>query len=89
MTEQLVAIDAAFRKHQHEYFDKAARMNWVACGAALALAGGLLYLLMFDTDGKRVFYLAILALAFIFMIGPALHLIPTWVVHMMGPPSLC
>ena len=88
VSEELAAIDVTFRKRQYEYFDKTTKMNWVACGAALALVGGLLYLLMFDTEGKRIFYLVILVLSFVFMIGPSFHSILTGIVSLMSPPSL-
>jgi len=88
VSEKLAAIDVAFRRRQHEYFDKTSRMNWVACGAALALVGGLLYLLMFDTEGKRIFYLVILVLSFVFMIGPSFHSILSGIVSLMRPPSM-
>jgi hypothetical protein len=88
VSEKLAAIDGAFRRRQHEYFDKTSRMNWVACGAALALVGGLLYLLMFDIEGKRLFYVVILVLSFVFMIGPSFHSILSGIVSLMRPPSM-
>ena len=88
VTARLAAIDVAFRRRQYEYFDRTARLNWVACVAALALVGGLIYLLMFDVEGKRVFYIVILVLSFVFMIGPSFHSILSGIVSLMRPPGL-
>jgi hypothetical protein len=58
----------------------------VACLAAMSLVGGLLYLLMFDQEGKRIFYLAVLVLSFVFMIGPSFHSILSGIIGLMNAP---
>jgi len=88
VSEKLARIDVAFRRRQFAYFDRAVRLNWVACIAALALVGGLLYLLMFDTEGKRIFYIVILVLSFVFMIGPSFHSILSLIMSLMRPPGI-
>jgi len=88
VSEKLARIDVAFRRRQFAYFDRAVRLNWVACIAALALVGGLLYLLMFDTEGKRIFYIVILVLSFVFMIGPSFHSILSGIISLMRPPGI-
>jgi len=44
------------------------------------LTGGLFYLLMFDTEGKRLFYGVGLVLSFVFLIGPTFHSVLTAIV---------
>ena len=44
-----------FREQQSKYFNSTSKLNWISCLAALSLVGGLLYLLMFDLEGKRIF----------------------------------
>ena len=62
-----------FREQQSKYFNSTSKLNWISCLAALSLVGGLLYLLMFDLEGKRRFYLVLIVLSFVFMIGPSFH----------------
>ena len=86
LSDQLAENRAAFRKRQYEYFQSTSRLNWVACLAAMSLVGGLLYLLMFDEEGKRIFYLAVLILSFVFMIGPSFHSILSGIIGVMNAP---
>lgn len=86
LSDQLAENRATFRKEQYEYFQNTSRLNWVACVAAMSLVGGLLYLLMFDEEGKRIFYLAILILSFVFMIGPSFHSILSGLIGLMDAP---
>jgi len=71
-TQKLTEINAAFRAQKHHYFELTSTMNWIAMGAALALVGGLLYLV----------------LSFVFLIGPAFHSILSAVVGFLKAPGL-
>ena len=73
LSDEMQKISIEFRKKQSHYFESTSRMNWISCVAALTLVGGLLYLLLFDLQGKRLFYMVLLVLSFIFMIGPSFH----------------
>ena len=73
ISDEMQKISIEFRKKQSHYFESTSKMNWVSCVAALTLVGGLLYLLLFDLQGKRLFYIVLLVLSFIFMIGPSFH----------------
>ena len=73
ISDEMQKISIEFRKKQSHYFESTGKMNWVSCVAALTLVGGLLYLLLFDLQGKRLFYMVLLVLSFIFMIGPSFH----------------
>ena len=86
--DQLAKINAEFRAQQFRYFDRTSSLNWVACAAALSLVGGLLYLLMFDNGGRRVFYFVILLLSFVFMIGPSLHSMMSALVGFLRAPGM-
>jgi hypothetical protein len=86
--DELYEINAEFRARRYRYFKKLSALNWVACGAALVLAGGLLVLLMFDERGNRVFYVVILVLSFVFMIGPSFHSILSAIVGFLEAPRL-
>lgn len=86
-SDRMAKIGAQFTNQQYDYFDKTSRLNWVACAAALALVGSLLYLLMFDIEGKRLFYVVVLALSFVFMIGPSFHSLLSAVVGFMRGPA--
>lgn len=88
LSDKLAGINAEFRGQQYHYFHMTSKLNWVACAAALALVGGLLYLLMFDLEGKRIFYLVVLVLSFVFMIGPSFHSIMSAVVGFLRPPHM-
>lgn len=73
ISDEMQKISIEFRKKQSHYFESTSKMNWISCVAALTLVGGLLYLLLFDLQGKRLFYMVLLVLSFIFMIGPSFH----------------
>jgi len=87
-SDKLARINAEFRRQQHNYFKSARRLNRVSCLAALTLVGSLLYLLMFDIEGKRGFYIVILVLSFVFMIGTSFHSILSAIVGMLRPPGM-
>ena len=87
MRDQLAEINARFASQRFHYFDATSRFNWLACAGAVALVGGLLYLLMFDVRGARTFYLVILAVSFLFLIGPSFHTILSSIVGFMAPPN--
>jgi len=86
--ERLRRINLEFRTRKAQYFVTTSRLNWVAWAAALALAGGLLYLLMFDREGGRLIYLAILVLSFVFLIGPSFHSILSAIVGFLEAPRI-
>jgi hypothetical protein len=86
LSDKLVKVGVEFRDQQYHYFSSTSKLNWIACIAALSLVGGLLYLLMFDLEGKRIFYIIILVLSFIFMIGPSFHSIMSAVVGFLQAP---
>ena len=65
LSDKLADINAEFRGQQYNYFNRTGKLNWVACVAALSLVGSLLYLLMFDIEGKRIYYIAVLVLSFV------------------------
>ena len=81
-------INAAFRSRKYQYFRVVGVLNWIAWGAAIALVGGVLYLLMFDVDGQRWFYVVVLVLSFVFLIGPAFHSILSAIVGFLAAPRL-
>ena len=81
LSDEMQKIAIEFRKKQSHYFESTSKLNWVSCVAALALVGGLLYLLLFDLEGKRLFYVVLLVLSFIFMIGPSFHSIMLSLIH--------
>ena len=86
--EQLYEINAEFRSQKYQYFKKLGTLNWIACAAALFLVGGLLVLLMFDANGNRMFYVIVLLLSFVFMIGPSFHSIVSAIVGFLEAPPL-
>jgi len=86
LSDKLVEVGAKFRDQQYHYFSSTSKLNWIACIAALSLVGGLLYLLMFDVEGKRIFYIIILVLSFVFMIGPSFHSIMSAVAGFLQAP---
>jgi hypothetical protein len=63
------------------------KLTWVACIGALALVGGLLYLLMFDVDGRRLYYVIVLLISFVFLIGPSFHTILSTIVGFLEMPT--
>lgn len=87
LRDRLVQINADFAAQRFHYFDMTSKMNWVACAGALMLVGGLLYLLLFDPDGGRLFYLLVLVLSFVFLIGPAFHSILSGIVGFLEVPG--
>jgi hypothetical protein len=86
--EKLSQINLAFRTRKAHYFVMTGRLNWVAWAAALALTGGLLYLLLFDREGPRFIYLAVLLLSFVFLIGPSFHSILSAIVGFLEAPRV-
>ena len=86
--KKLHEINTEFRARKHQYFEMTSRLNWVAWLAAMALVGGLLYLIMFDTTNGRVIYFALLVMSFMFMIGPSFHSIISAIVGFLEPPSV-
>jgi bacteriorhodopsin len=88
LSDQLAQINAEFRAQQFHYFDSTSALNWVCCASALVLVGGLLSLIMFDTGSVRAFYLAVLVLSFVFMIGPSFHSIMSAIVGFLHAPSV-
>jgi len=87
-TKKLVEINAQFRARKHHYFKVTSGMNWVAWLAAIGLAGGLLYLIMFDAGGPRLIYFITLVLSFVFMIGPSFHSIISAIVGFLEAPGV-
>jgi hypothetical protein len=88
VAEKLYDINAQFRARKSQYFATSSRLNWLACAAALMLVGGLLYLLMFDTNGQRWHYLVALVISFVFLIGPAFHSIMTGIIGFLKEPGV-
>ena len=88
VAERLYEINVDFRTRKNHYFESTRRLNWIACTAAIMLAGGLMYLLLFDLDSPRWHYVAALLLSFVFLIGPALHSIITGIVGILEEPGL-
>ena len=86
LSDELTKVGIEFRDQQYDYFNSTSKLNWIACIAAMSLVGGLLYLLMFDVNGKRIFYIVILVLSFIFMIGPSFHSIMSAIVGFLQAP---
>ena len=86
MSNRLAKISIDFRKRKFTYFNRTSSLNWVACAAAMMLVGGLVFLLMFDANGKRIFYVILLALSFVFLIGPSFHTILSVLVGAMRAP---
>ena len=87
-TQKLSEINAEFRARKHHYFEVTGVLNWVALAAAVCLVGGLLYLIMFDVAGARLFYFLTLLLSFVFMIGPSFHSIISAVVGFLQAPGV-
>ena len=88
VSKRLYEINTEFRTRKNRYFETTSRLNWLACGAALMLVGGLLWLLMFDRDSPRWLYLAALLISFVFLIGPAFHSILTGVIGFLEEPGV-
>lgn len=88
VSEKLHEINADFRARKNQYFATSSRLNWLACTAALMLVGGLLYLLLFDTNDQRWHYLVALVISFVFLIGPAFHSIMTGIIGFLEEPRV-
>ncbi|MGI9457338.1 MAG: hypothetical protein ACR2NU_12310 [Aeoliella sp.] len=88
VAEKLYDINAQFRARKSRYFSTSSRLNWLACAAALMLVGGLMYLLLFDTNGQRWHYLVALVISFVFLIGPAFHSIMTGIIGFLKEPGI-
>lgn len=84
---ELMEISVEFTQQKYRYFAAMRYLNWVAWLGAVLFVGGILYLLMFDKDGKKLFYFLALVLAFVFMIGPSFHTILSALVGYLRPPS--
>src|SRR5438552_7995306 len=83
--QRMAEIKVEFRQQKFHYFRTATALNWVAWIAALGLCGGLLYLLMFDLEGQRVFYAVVLVVSFVFMIGPVMQWLLAGIVGLLQP----
>jgi hypothetical protein len=88
LSDKLAQINADFRAQQYDYFDSTRRFNWVCSASALSLVGGLLFLIMFETGNQRTLYLVVLALSFVFMIGPSFHSIMSAIVGFLKAPPM-
>ncbi len=88
LSEQLAKNNADFRTQQYQYFESASILNWVSCAAALILVSGLLFLTMFETGTQRIFYLVVLTISFVFMIGPSFHSIMSAIAGFLRAPSV-
>ncbi len=86
LEEKLFEIDARFRSRKNQYFATSSQLVWVACLGAMMLSGGLVFLLMFDINGHRWYYLALLMISFVFLIGPAFHSIMSGIVGFLKGP---
>jgi hypothetical protein len=88
LSDELANINMEFKAQQYHYFDSTSQLNWVCCVSALLLVASLLFLIMFETGGQRMLYLAVLVLSFVFMIGPAFHSILSAVVGFLEAPRI-
>jgi len=88
LSDQLAKINAEFRAQQFHYFNTTSRLNWVCGAAALLLTGGLLFLVMFESGGARLFYVIVLVVSFVFMIGPSFHSIMSAIVGFLQAPPV-
>lgn len=84
--DEFQQIQSEFVSRRYRYFVVSEYGNWVACLGALLLAGGLLYLLMFDLQGSRFLYFMLLAFSFLFLIGPSLQSILSALIGLMEGP---
>lgn len=84
--DQFQAIQTQFVLRRYRYFVVSEYGNMIACFAAVLLVGGLLYLLMFDLTGNRLFYFMTLVLSFVFLIGPSLQSVMSAIVGLMHAP---
>ena len=88
VAEKLFEINTAFRARKNQFFATSSRLNWLSCIAALMLVGGMIYLLMFDTNGQRWHYLVALMISFVFLIGPAFHSIMAGIMGFLEGPGV-
>ena len=88
LSDELANINKEFKEQQYHYFDSTSQLNWVCCASALLLVASLLFLIMFEAEGGRIFYLAVLILSFVFMIGPAFHSILSAIVGFLEAPRI-
>ena len=87
--DQFRRIQTEFTLRRFHYFAVTEKANWICGLAALCLVGGLLFLLMFDANGNRLFYFLTLMLSFVFLIGPSFHtLISAFIGLLHGPNGL-
>lgn len=86
--QKLYEANAEFRQRKSDYFETTASLTWTSGVAALALAGGLLYLALFDSNGKPLYYLAALLMSFVFLIGPSMHSLLTSVIGFLEAPGV-
>lgn len=84
--DQFRTIQSEFVLRRYRYFVISEYGNGIACLGAVALIGGLLYLLMFDLNSNRLYYFMMLTLSFVFLIGPSLQSLMTAIVGMMQGP---
>ncbi len=84
--DQFQSIQAEFVSRKYRYFVVSESGNWIACLGALLLAGGLLYLLMFDLNGNRLYYFMVLVFSFVFLIGPSLQSVMSALIGLMHGP---
>ena len=87
VTDQFRGIQSDFVLRRYRYFTVSEIGNWIACGAAILLVAGLLYLLLFDAQTNRFVYVASLLLSFVFLIGPSFHSLLTAVMGLLKGPS--
>lgn len=88
VSRRLADINKEFRDQQYHYFKTTADLNWLCCISALALCGGLLCLIMFEEGKQRIFYVVVLVLSFVFMIGPSFHSIMSAIAGFLQAPSI-
>ncbi len=86
-TRKLMRINKDFRAQKHHYFETTSVLNSAAMAAAMCLVGGVLYLIMFETNGRFI-YFATLVLSFAFMIGPSFHSIMSAIVGFLDAPRM-
>lgn len=88
LSDKLHQINTDFRTRKNQYFRSTQWLNWIACIAAVGVVGGLVYLLLFDTDSVRWHYLVALSISFIFLIGPSFHSIITAIIGFLTEPRV-
>ena len=86
VTQQLAEINTQFRAARHEYFRTIEGFNAVSALCALLLTMSLVTLLMTEAGSGRWAYAAMLAVAFVFLIGPSFHTMLIGAAGAMHPP---